>query len=202
MSSSPPLLVLASGSSARRALLDCVGVSFIIDPPGIDEDQIKEAAKRERASTQDLAETLADLKARRISVRHPGALVIGADQVLEQDGTWFDKPGSRDEARAQLRLLRGKTHQLVTSAVVIQDDRRIWHHTQSARLTMRSFSEAFLEDYLDHAGEAIFSAVGGYHLEGRGAQLFSKVEGDYFTILGLPLLPLLDVFRNHGALIP
>ena len=149
-----------------------------------------------------VAEVLAELKAVRVSTRRPGALVIGADQMLDCDGAWFDKPADRDAARAQLLALRHKTHRLTSSVVAVRDGRRVWHHTESAKLTMRNFSEGFLDRYLEQAGAAVLSSVGAYQLEGLGAQLFLQVEGDFFTILGLPLLALMDFLRENGELIP
>jgi septum formation protein len=151
------------------------------------------------ASASDLAETLAELKARKISGRHGGALVVGADQVLDCQGKWFDKPVDRAAARAQLLDLRGKMHELISCVCVLRDGERLWHHIGRARLTVRPFTESFLDDYLDQVGDAVLQSVGAYQLEGRGAQLFSRIDGDYFTILGLPLLPLLDFLRNHGV---
>lgn len=192
-------LVLASASATRAEMLRRAGVACAIDPAHVDEDEMKRGMRASGASAADLAETLADLKARKISSRHPGALVVGADQVLDCQGKWFDKPADRAAARAQLLELRGKMHELISCVCVLRDGERLWHHTGRARLTMRPFSEAFLDDYLDRVGTAVQQSVGAYQLEGPGAQLFSRVDGDYFTILGLPLLPLLDFLRNHGV---
>ena len=132
--------------------------------------------------------------------RHPGALVIGADQMLDCEGVWFDKPTGRDGAREQLKALRGRTHRLVSCAVIVRDGERIWHQIDRARLTMRNFSDAFLDEYLDSAGDDVLHSVGAYQLEGLGAQLFHRVDGDFFTILGLPLLPVLGFLRVHGVI--
>jgi septum formation protein len=132
--------------------------------------------------------------------REPGRYVLGADQMLECDGTWFDKPADRDAARAQLLALRGRRHHLVSAAVLALDGERIWHQADRAELVMRDFSTDFLERYLELAGEAACASVGAYQLEGVGAQLFSRVRGDFFTILGLPLLPVLAILRQHGML--
>ncbi len=200
MSAQPhPKLVLASGSRTRAAMLEQAGLTAILDKPLVDEEEVKEAGRVEGVSADIVAEALAELKAQRITRRHPGALVIGADQMLECEGRWFDKPAGRDAARDQLLALRGQTHRLVSCAVVVRDGERIWHKTDSARLTMRNFSEAFLDEYLDRAGEGVLHSVGAYQLEGLGAQLFHRVEGDFFTILGLPLLPLLGFLRVHGV---
>lgn len=196
---SAPVLVLASGSRTRAAMLEQAGVTAILDRPLVDEDEVKAAGRAEGVSADIVAEALAELKAQRITRRHPGALVVGADQMLECEGRWFDKPADRAAARAQLLDLRGKTHRLVSCAVVVRDGERMWHKIDSARLTMRTFSEAFLDDYLTRVGDDVLHSVGAYQLEGLGAQLFHRVEGDFFTILGLPLLPLLGFLRVHGV---
>lgn len=193
-------VILASASQARRRLLDNAGVGFACEPASIDEAAIKESLKAEGARPEQAAETLAELKALRVSQRHPGALVIGADQLLDCDGIWFDKPRDRAQAAAQLRALSGRTHRLISAVVVVRDGQRSWHHVATARLTVRPLDAGFIESYLERAGDQVLASVGAYQLEGLGAQLFSAVEGDYFTILGLPLLPLLDYLRNHGAL--
>lgn len=192
-------LVLASASVTRADMLRRAGLTCAIDPAHVDEDEVKRALRTSGARAGDLAEALAELKARKISSRHGGALVIGADQVLECQGKWFDKPADRAAARAQLLELRGKTHELVSSVCVLRDGARLWRHTGRARLTVRPFSEAFLDDYLDRVGSAVLQSVGAYQLEGMGAQLFSRIDGDYFTILGLPLLPLLDFLRKSAV---
>lgn len=197
--STAPKLVLASGSRTRAAMLEQAGVSAVLDRPLVDEDEVKAAGRAEGVSADIVAEALAELKAQRITRRHPGALVVGADQMLECEGRWFDKPADRAAARAQLLDLRGKTHRLVSCAVVVRDGERMWHRIDSARLTMRNFSEAFLDEYLDRVGDDVLHSVGAYQLEGLGAQLFHRVEGDFFTILGLPLLPLLGFLRVHGV---
>ncbi len=194
-----PAVILASASSARADMLSRAGIDCIIDPAHVDEDEIKRGIRASGATALELAETLAELKARKISSRHGGALVIGADQVLDCQGRWFDKPDGRDQTRAQLLELRGKPHDLISCVCVLRDGQRLWHHVGRARLTMRPFTEEFLDDYLDRAGDAVLYSVGAYQLEGLGAQLFSRIDGDYFTILGLPLLPLLDFLRNHGV---
>lgn len=196
----PARLVLASQSSARRKLLANAGVIFDCDAAQLDETAVTDSLRAEGATPEQAAETLAELKALRVSRRHPGALVIGADQMLDCDGRWFDKPDSAAQAAAQLRALAGRTHRLLAALVVVRDGQRLWHHLAEARLTMRPLGDAFIDSYLAEAGDAVFRSVGAYQLEGRGAQLFSRVEGDYFTVLGLPLLPLLDFLRNHGTL--
>lgn len=195
-------LILASGSRTRQKMLADAGVPFTVEVPRVDEEAMKAAMKNEGAKPGDVAEALAELKATRISHKHPDALVVGADQMLACEGLWYDKPHDTEAARAQLRGLRGRTHELVSCAVVVQGGKRIWHHIDSAKLTMRPFSEDFLSEYLEKAGEAVTQSVGGYQIEGVGAQMFTHIRGDYFTILGMPLLPLLDVLRNHGVLTP
>lgn len=199
MTSDTATLVLASASAARADLLRRAGVACAVDPAHVDEDEIKRGMKAAGANASDLAERLAEIKARKVSARHPGALVVGADQVLDCQGKWFDKPTDRAAARAQLLELRGKMHELISSVCVLRDGESLWHHVGRARMTLRPFSESFLDDYLDQTGAAALQSVGAYQFEGLGAQLFSRVDGDYFTILGLPLLPLLDFLRNHGV---
>jgi septum formation protein len=193
-------IVLASASSARAALLRAAGIPILVDAAAIDETEVRASLQAARAGPAAVAEALAELKAQRVSRRHAGRLVIGADQVLERDGVLFDKPADLAAARDQLLALRGRRHQLVSAAVLVRDGQRVWHHVDRADLEMRDFSPGFLDRYLEVVGEATLSSVGAYHLEGVGAQLFASVEGDYFTILGLPLLPLLGILREHGVL--
>ncbi|MGE0119315.1 MAG: Maf family protein [Dongiaceae bacterium] len=198
ITASPPL-VLASASAIRAALLRAAGVPIIVDAAAIDEAEAKASLRTAGAGAAATAEALAELKAQRISRRHAGALVLGADQVLECNGILFDKPADPAGARRQLLALRGRQHRLVSAIVLTRDGRRLWHHLGRASLTMRDFSETFLDEYLRAAASAP-SSVGGYQLEGLGAQLFADIDGDYFTILGLPLLPVLDILREHGVL--
>ncbi len=194
-----PHVVLASASRTRLDLLLRAGVTARADPARIDEEEVKTSLRGENADVEDAAETLAELKARKISRHHPGALVIGADQILDCAGAWFDKPPDRERAAADLRALSGREHTLATAVCVVRDGMRLWHHREPARLTMRPVDDVFIEAYLNAVGADAFDLVGAYRLEGLGAQLFSRVEGDYFTILGLPLLPLLEFLRNHGV---
>ena len=198
MAPDAPPVILASGSAARRALLQAAGITFTARPAAVDEAAIKAAMRTSGADAGEAAMALADAKAAR--VRDGAALVIGADQVLVCDGAWFDKPPDLPAARAQLLQLRGRRHELATAVTCWRGDRPVWHHLAHPALTMRAFSDAFLDAYLAAEGEALLSSVGGYRLEGPGAQLFDAVEGDHAAVLGLPLLPLLGFLRQHGVL--
>ena len=193
-------LILASSSKARHSMLTNAGVACEAIASMIDEDGYKQSMKAEGASAAEAAETLAEMKALRMYRQQPNGIVIAADQMLECNGIWFDKPRDRDNTRAQLRALRGKTHQLISAAVIYKEGSRIWGTIDTAHLTVRNFTDEWLEDYLDATGEEIYNCVGGYQLEGIGAQLFTEVRGDYFTVLGLPLLPLIGFLRDHGIL--
>jgi septum formation protein len=192
-------LILASGSAIRAELLRRAGVGFTIEAAAVDEAEIKSSFRAERRPAVECAVALAEAKAARVSRRHAGALVIGADQILVCDGIWYDKPSDRAAARDQLAALRGKRHELVSALCVLRDGERLWHVVERPALTMRRFSDSFLEEYLDAAGDAVLASVGAYQVEGRGVQLFERIEGDFFAILGLPLLPLLAFLRGHGV---
>jgi len=194
----PPSLILASASPSRRQLLTNAGLAFAVEPSGVDEDEVTRSLVAERASAQDIATTLAEMKAVRVSRRHGGAMVIGADSTLACEGRLFDKPITLEAARRQLEALGGRTHELCSSVVVAQNGARVWHASDRSLLTMRSFTGAFLDAYLARAGEAVCASVGAYQLEGLGVHLFRRIEGDYFTVLGLPLLPLLSFLAEHG----
>jgi septum formation protein len=191
--------VLASKSVARRAVLDGAGVAYEAASAGVDEDAVKAGMLTEGATPREIADALAELKAIKVS-RSRTEFVIGADQTLEFAGQLYDKAETLAEARARLQALRGKPHKLHSAVVVAKDGAPIWREVVTATLTMRDFSDAFLDDYLAHEGDAALGSVGCYRLEGPGVQLFSKIDGDYFTILGLPLMGLLDVLRRHGEL--
>lgn len=198
----PPPLVLASASTTRAALLRSVGLVFGVDVAAIDEAEVKQALRAEEVDAGRAAETLAELKARRVAARHAGALVVGADQILAAGRRWFDKPIDRADAHAQIAVLAGATHELVSAVVVVRDSARLWHHVKRARLTMRPLEPETIERYLDQVGETALHSPGAYQVEGPGLQLFSNVAGDHSGILGLPLLPLLGFLRGHGIGLP
>lgn len=193
------MIVLASKSAARRAVLDGAGVPYEAVDSRYDEDTAKQSLLAEGATPKEVAEALAEAKALKISRARPG-LIIGADQTLDLEGRLYDKAESAEAARARLRELRGKAHRLHSAVVVAKDGAPIWREVVTATLTMRPFTDAFLEEYLALEGETALGSVGCYRLEGPGAQLFSRIDGDYFAILGLPLLGLLSLLREHGEL--
>ena len=189
---------MASASSARAQVLDGAGIPYLRDPASIDEGVIKSAFRAKGATAAAAAEALARAKAEAVSKRHQGALVVGADQILQCGDAWFDKPADGEQAASHLRTLRGRTHSLVSAVCVVRDGERAWRHVETARLTMWAFDDAFIERYLERAGEAALESLGAYRLEGPGMRLFSDIEGDFFAILGLPLLPLLAFLRRNG----
>ncbi len=193
-------IILASQSSARRRRREDAGVPFEAMPAHVDEAAIKESARAEGMGARDAATLLADAKAARIARRHPDALVIGADQLLVLGEDWLDKPEDLGAARRQLLRLRGHRHELVTAAVGWRDGQRAWHHVTAPRVVMRDFSDAFLDAYLAREAEHVTQSVGAYRMEGPGVALMRDVQGDHWSILGMPLLPLLAWLRDTGAM--
>jgi septum formation protein len=196
------MMILASGSAIRAQLLHQAGVAFEQIAARVDEDAIKQSLKADGAPLERVPEVLAEMKALRVSANHPAALVLGADQILAFDGAVVSKSENLDQARVLLKRLRGREHRLIGAAVLAKGGSPVWRHTGAAQLWLRDFSDGFLEEYLAAEGEAALSSVGCYRLEGPGAQLFTRIEGDYFSILGLPLLPLLAALREHGVIAP
>lgn len=192
-------LILASGSKIRREILEGAGLDFEVIVKPVDEAAIKEAMLQDGAKPRDIADALAEAKALRVSRQETG-LVIGADQVMVMDGQLFDKPISVSAARERLLSMRGKRHELIGSVVVANSGQPVWRHVSETRLWVRTFSEDFLDDYLEREGELVTKSVGAYRFEGPGAHLFERVEGDFFSILGLSLLPLLQYLRDCGAI--
>jgi septum formation protein len=191
-------LVLASRSAARRTMLKAAGVPIELHPADLDERAL--AARAASQQPASVAALLAKEKALVIGRAHPGRLVLGADQTLALGTNQFTKPADRSAARAQLRALSGTCHELHSAVAFVHDDAVLFEHVDTARLTMRALSDRFIDLYLDAVGEAATASVGAYQLEGLGSQLFERVDGDYFTILGLPLVPALDFLRRHGCL--
>ena len=194
-----PRLILASGSAVRARLLTNAGLAIEIVPSNVDEDDIKRV--NEGIAVEQLAMILARAKAAAVAARNSDALIIGADQILDCDGARFDKPKDRVEAAAHLSAFRGRTHRLITACTVHRGLEEIWHYTAIPQLTMWDFDDAFIADYLARAGDSVLTSVGAYLLEGLGSNLFEKIEGDYFSILGLPLLPLLAFLRTQGLVL-
>lgn len=193
-------LILASASVSRRRILENAGVAHVVRPVDVDEERIKERLIGNGASAEAVAEALAEVKACRSSSDHRPALVVGADQVLECAGELWSKPLDGDGMRKQLERLSGRTHRLVSAVAAARGGEVLWRHTDSARLTVRPLGRGFIDRYLTAAGAPVRDSVGCYRLEGIGVQLFSRIEGDFFTILGLPLLPLLQFLREQGFL--
>jgi septum formation protein len=202
LQASEPKLVLASSSRARAAMLRAAGLTFEILPAPVDEESLRATLFAEGVAHPDAATALAELKAQHVAARLPGdVIVIGADQLLELDGQWLEKAPDIDTARDRLRALGGRSHRVASAAVAFRGGARVWHHAAAAEITMRRLSDAAIDGYLAAAGDAALRSVGAYELEGLGVQLITAVRGDHFTILGLPLLPLLQFLRDQGVLL-
>lgn len=193
-------IVLASGSPFRKKMLADAGLDFIQDRPQIDERAVEKAVEGAGLTPEDLASILAEAKALDVSQRHPGKIVIGTDQTLSLGDEVLHKPKDMEEARRRLLALSGKTHQLNSAIVLVRDGEVLWRHVGIARLTMRQLDPGFIGRHLSRVGDKALSSVGAYQIEGEGIQLFEGIEGDHFTIVGLPLLPLLDQLRHLGAI--
>ena len=193
-------LVLASGSHSRKTLLTAAGLAYHADPADLDEDALMARLKADGADAQAVASELAAQKALHVSRRHPGKLVLGGDSVIAFGDRLLSKCATLEEARALLRQLSGHAHLLVSAAALARDDKILWRHASPCHMQVRELDDAFLDDYLKREGTALLSSVGCYRFEGLGAQLFEKVEGDYFSVLGLPLLPVLAALRREGEL--
>lgn len=192
--------VLASTSPIRLQLLHAAGLTVEAVAPRVDEETARVALLAEGARPRDIADTLAELKARKVADKRPQDVVLGCDQVLEFDGAVFSKPASLDEARDHLRQLRGKTHRLLSAIVAYENAEPVWRHVAEARLTMHQLSDAYVNDYLARNWDSVRHSVGAYKIEEEGVRLFSATTGDHFTILGLPLLPLLAWMRTRGMI--
>ena len=193
-------IILASSSEIRATLLRNAGVPFTTEKPRVDEEMIRASLEAEEASPRDIADFLAEAKARKVSLKANGAMVIGCDQVLDFDGSVMSKPADPSECLDHLTALRGKTHRLLSAAVIYKDCEPLWRHVGVVRLTMREFSDDYLRDYVDRNWESIRWSVGGYKLEEEGVRLMSRIEGDYFNVLGLPMIELLNYLTVRGAL--
>lgn len=193
-------MILASTSPTRLQMLRAAGLDPTAVAPRVDEATIRDALVAEGAHPRDIADTLAEMKARKVAEKHPTALVLGCDQVLALDRQTFAKPETQDDARQQLRQLRGKTHKLLSALVIYENAEPVWRFVGEARLTMHQFSDAYLDDYVTRNWDSIRHSVGCYKVEEEGVRLFSAITGDHFTILGLPLLPLLAWLGNRGMI--
>lgn len=196
-----PPVILASSSPARARLLTAAGVPFTTVPALVDEVGLRDALRGEGVRVEDAATALAEMKAAHVAARAPeAAIVLGSDQILELDGDWLEKPANRPAARVQLERMRGRRHHLISAVVAFRGGSRVWHDVDRATLAIRPFGDAFLDRYLDAAGDSVLGCVGAYQLEGVGAQLMARVDGAQATVLGMPLLPLLQFLRDQGVL--
>jgi septum formation protein len=193
-------LVLASTSSVRLQMLQAAGLDLTAAPPRVDEASAKAALLAEGASPRDIADALAEMKARKIAEKRPEDVVIGCDQTLSFEGAMFDKPATPEEAAAQIRRLRGKTHRLHSAIVAYENAQPVWRHLDEARLTMHALSDGYIDAYVARNWDSVRHSVGAYKIEEEGVRLFSAIEGDHFTILGLPLLPLLAWAGTRGMI--
>ncbi|WP_170481036.1 Maf family protein [Ruegeria arenilitoris] len=193
-------IVLASGSTIRAQLLRNAGIDFSVNVARIDEDSVKQALLAEDASPRDIADALAEMKARKVSDKSPGAMVIGCDQVLDFDGKVISKPDSPEDALQQLKSMRGRRHALLSAAVVYQNSEPVWRHIGQVRLRMRASSDAYLRDYVTRNWESIRYSVGAYKLEEEGVRLFADIDGDYFNVLGIPLLEIINFLAVKGVI--
>jgi septum formation protein len=193
-------VLLASSSSTRLQMLQAAGLTVDAIAPRVDESSIRDSLVAEGAHPRDIADTLAEMKARKVAEKHPDALILGCDQVLALDRQTFAKPETQDEARAQLRQLRGQSHKLLSAIVAYENAQPVWRHVAEARLTMHAISDAYLDDYVARNWDSIRHSVGCYKIEEEGVRLFSAITGDHFTILGLPLLPLLAWLGTRGMI--
>ncbi len=193
-------IILASGSTIRAQLLRNAGVPFSVQTARVDEETAKHALLAEGAPPRDIADALAEMKARKVSDKVPGAMVLGCDQVLEFDGKLLSKPETPEQALAQLKAMRGKRHALLSAAVIYQNSEPIWRHVGQVRLRMRASSDAYLRDYVTRNWDSIRHAVGAYKLEEEGVRLFAAIDGDYFNVLGMPLLELLNYLAVKGVI--
>lgn len=191
-------LILGSKSTARAALLTQAGLSFQMEAASIDEESIRQSAEADGASPDEIAVLLAEMKGEVIAARHPESMIIASDQLLVCDGVIYGKPANLDEAKGHLQALSGKIHQLITAVILFDNGKRIWHHIARPEITFHPLSDAVISDYMSFFGDAACSSPGSYHLEGAGIHLFADIFGDYYAILGLPMLALLPQLKRHG----
>ena len=193
-------IVLASESKTRQSILRQAGVEFDVKPARIDEEAIIKSLLTDGATTNDIVDALAEYKALRVAGSNPDGLIIGSDQILVCEKKIYSKAQNMEQAKTTLKELRGKSHQLLSAAVIFEDGKPVWRTVSRAQLFMRNYSDEYLDDYLEYCGSDILSSVGCYFLEDKGVNLFSRVQGDYFTVLGFPLLDVLEFLRNRGVI--